>query len=193
MALLSKPHSFAALPLLSCRLSLCWRLGWRAAQGWRPTPAPPIASSPPCSPALAFGGLDSGAGCILGEAGLLPGGGTGSPRQDTPESHSTFHLVGSHLVGTQALVVGFSPAGVVPLPLPSTQLALRPPLQSPIWTAVAHHLTLKHTLEVVRMIFWMVALVRLVRPGQSPPHDCRQLWDPRRVQRRLQDTSSSLR
>ena len=65
----------------------------------------------------------------------------GSPRQGTPESHSTLYLVSSHLVGTEPLVMGFSPAGVVPLPIPATQLALGPPLKSPIWTAVAHHHT----------------------------------------------------
>ena len=198
MALVWKQHSFAALQPLSCRWSSwrrCWP-GWQAAQGWRPTPAPPISSSPP-SPEFAFGGLDSDAGCTLGEAGQLPGGGTGSRRRDTPEtSHSIFHLL-SHLVDAEPLVVGFSPAGVVvPLPLSPTQLALSPTLQSPIRTAVAHHLTLNltPTPEVARRIQTKVGWVALVRlvvcPQQSPPHNCRQLWQTRRVQRRLQDTSS---
>ena len=127
----------------------CWP-GWRVAQGWPPTPAPPIFSSPP-SLLLAFGSLDSGAGCTLGGAEQLRGGGTGNLRRDTPETcHSTFHLL-SHLVGAEPLVVGFSPAGVV-LPLSPTLLPFTPTLQSPIWTAVAHHLTsnLTHTLEVAR-------------------------------------------
>ena len=113
-----------------------------------------ITSSLP-SPLLAFGGLDSGAGCILGEAGLLPGDGMGSPRRGTPETVSQNLVCYSHLVSAQPLMVGFSPACVVvPLPLPPTQLALSPTLQSPIRTAVAHHLTLDltPTLEVARRI-----------------------------------------
>ena len=170
VALVLMLHSFDALQLLSCMWlywSCCWPGCW-AVQGWQPTPAPPIAPSPVFyHPLSASGALDSGAGCIPGEAVLFPEDERDSRRRGTPESHSTFLV--SHLVGTELLKVGLSPVGLMPLPPPSTQLHLRSPLQGPIWATVAHHCG---------------------RPQRSPPHDCRQLWQTRRVQRRLQDTSS---